>query len=217
MKKILILTVIICLLVSLQVLAKPNPRSVIPTAPSNLTAAATSTSEIMLDWQDNSDDENGFKIERSLNGVSFSEIDEVGQNVTSYFDQGLDRNTTYYYRVRAFKVAGSKNKYSDYSNTASDTTFNEIPAAPTNLETIVYSTSTGTWVQVYWQDNADNEDGFKVERGLNGIDFDQIATTTYSYYADWDVEAGQTYYYRARAYNEAGNSEYSNIASSTLN
>jgi len=216
MKKLLVLAVIVCLLVSLQVSAKPNPRAAGPDGPSGLTATATSTSEIILNWQDNSDDEDGFKIERSLDGESFSEIDEVGQDVTSYSDQGLEKNTTYYYRVRAFRVLGNKNRYSAYSNVASDTTFNEIPAAPTNLQTYVYSTSTGTWVSVYWQDNSDNEDGFKLERGTNGIDFSQIATTTYSSYADWDVESGQTYYYRVKAYNEVGDSEYSNVASSTI-
>ncbi|MBN1669431.1 MAG: CotH kinase family protein, partial [Kiritimatiellae bacterium] len=40
----------------------------VPTAPSSLAAAAQSTSQIKVSWSDNSANETGFKLERSLNG-----------------------------------------------------------------------------------------------------------------------------------------------------
>jgi len=89
-----------------------------PAAPSGLTATAVSSSQIDLRWQDNSDNEDGFKIERRTGAESYTVIDTVGAEVENYSDTGLDPNTTYYYRVRAFNIAG----YSGYSNEASATT-----------------------------------------------------------------------------------------------
>ncbi|MFT5049993.1 MAG: hypothetical protein ACI8QZ_001386 [Chlamydiales bacterium] len=89
-----------------------------PIAPTGLTASATSSAWIELDWADNSPDEDGFEIERSSDGTSFSQICNVEHDVTSYLDTGLMDSTTYYYRVRSQNVVG----VSDHSNVASDTT-----------------------------------------------------------------------------------------------
>ena len=85
-----------------------------PSAPSNLAAAAQVGSQINLSWVDNSSTEEGFLIERSLNGNSFQVIYTAGPNVTAYASTGLQNNTRYYFRVRAFNALGS----SAYSNTA---------------------------------------------------------------------------------------------------
>jgi predicted phage tail protein len=86
----------------------------LPAAPSNLTATAGKKS-VTLNWMDNSSNETGVKIERSTDGVNFSQITTTGANVTSYKNTGLTSGTTYYYRVRATNTAGD----SAYSNTAS--------------------------------------------------------------------------------------------------
>ncbi|MGH9363080.1 MAG: PA14 domain-containing protein, partial [Thermoanaerobaculia bacterium] len=86
-----------------------------PAAPSGLAAAAASKSQINLSWTDNSTNETSFKIERSRDNASFSQIAQVGANTTAYSDTGLRRNALYYYRVRASNASGD----SAYSNTAS--------------------------------------------------------------------------------------------------
>ncbi|HVG20246.1 MAG TPA: IPT/TIG domain-containing protein [Blastocatellia bacterium] len=83
-----------------------------PVAPSNLTAIAISDSQINLSWSDGATTEAGFKIERSSDGLTFTEINTVGPNTTTYSDTGLRSNRTYYYRVRAFNSGGN----SAYSN-----------------------------------------------------------------------------------------------------
>ena len=95
----------------------PTPTPIpAPNAPSNLTANATSPSQIFLAWSDNSGDEQGFRIERCTgnNCTNFAEIAVTGPNATNFGNSGLSRNTWYRYRVRAFNASGN----SAYSNIA---------------------------------------------------------------------------------------------------
>ena len=97
-------------------------------APTTLVAAAVSSSQIDLVWQDNAMNESGFRIER-CNGTgctSFAEIATVGANATSYQNTGLVASTSYSYRVRAYNPGGT----SAYSNTASATTQVAPPGRP---------------------------------------------------------------------------------------
>ncbi len=92
------------------------PVSKLPPGPSNLAATAISSSQINLSWQDNSNNETGFKINRK-NGINgtYSTIATVGANVTSYTDSGRIAGTHYYYAVWAYNDAGD----SAYSNEVS--------------------------------------------------------------------------------------------------
>jgi len=92
---------------------------VVPAAPTDLNATAQSSSRIDLTWTDRSNNEDGFKVERSPNGSSnWSQIGSTGPSGTHYSDTGLSPDTTSYYRVRAHNRAGN----SDYSNSAFATT-----------------------------------------------------------------------------------------------
>jgi fibronectin type 3 domain-containing protein len=182
---------------------------VAPDAPSGLVATASSGSCIGLTWQDNSDNEDGFKIERSTSGsASFSQIDTVGENVESYDDTTVDDGTLYCYRVRAYNEAGN----SGYSNVSCDTT----PLfAPTGLSAVSVS---DTQVDLTWQDNSASETGYKIERSTSGsLGFSQIDTVgaDEEEYSDTTVEEYIQYCYRVRAYNDTGNSDYSNVSCST--
>jgi predicted secreted protein len=94
-----------------------------PAAPGNLQAAPASRTRINLSWTDNSSNESGFRIERSLNGSNgWAEIDTVGPNVRTYGDEGLGSSTTYHYRVQAYNASGD----SSYTGTASAKTFGQF-------------------------------------------------------------------------------------------
>jgi YVTN family beta-propeller protein len=93
-----------------------------PDAPSDLVAEAQSASKITLTWTDNSDDEVGYKIERRKDGeAAFTQVAKVNAGVTSYSSLGLERDTSYDFRVRAYAEAAD----SGYSNEATATTSDE--------------------------------------------------------------------------------------------
>jgi hypothetical protein len=92
--------------------------NVAPAAPSNLSAQATSTSQISLSWT-GAAGATGYLIQRSLNGSSgWTQIGSTAGNTTSFQDSGLSAGTTYYYRV----LATGGNVNSAPSNVASATT-----------------------------------------------------------------------------------------------
>jgi len=73
-----------------------------PATPSALAASPQSDDRINLRWTDNSDNEEGFKVERSRDGVNWEEVALLGPNVTRFSNTGLSPNGEYSYRVSAF-------------------------------------------------------------------------------------------------------------------
>jgi hypothetical protein len=184
-----------------------------PAAPAALNATTVSSSQINLTWTDNANNESGFKIEQSTDGTSFTQIASVGSNAVSFSVTGLTASTTYFYRVASFNTAGN----STFSNTASATTSAApppLPAAPSSLSAAAVSS---TRINLSWTDNASNESGFRIERckNPNCTNFAQIAQigAGLTTFADTTVSKNTAYSYRVRAFNAAGNSAYSNTAS----
>lgn len=89
-----------------------------PAAPSNLAAAAVSTTEIALTWSDNSNNETSFRIERKTLGGSYTEVASAPANSTGATVSGLTAETAYSFRVRARNGNGD----SAYSNEAAAAT-----------------------------------------------------------------------------------------------
>jgi titin len=70
-------------------------------------ASAGPLLSVSLKWQDNSDNESGFYIERSPNGATgWTRVAIVKPNVTTFTNSGLAPNTLYYYRVQAYNAGG---------------------------------------------------------------------------------------------------------------
>jgi len=106
-----------------------SPTPAAPSAPTQLAAAVSAsspTSSLVLGWLDNATNETGYRVDRSPNGSSFSQIAQLGPGATSYVDSGLTSGTTFYYRVYAYNDGGA----SGYSNTASGQTQAAAPSVP---------------------------------------------------------------------------------------
>ncbi|NOR18568.1 MAG: PKD domain-containing protein, partial [Xanthomonadales bacterium] len=96
--------------------------------PGNLSATAVAIDMIDLAWQDNHDNEDGYNLERSDDGSSWSLIAPLGADEVFYTDSGLSTATQYSYRVQTVEAG----EYSAYSNIASASTFALPPSAGFN-------------------------------------------------------------------------------------
>jgi subtilisin family serine protease len=95
-----------------------------PIRPTGLTVTLNSNSAI-LTWQDNSNIETGYVVERKSDNSNWTVIARLEANVTSYTDNNLTP-MTYYYRVKAVY----NTEESLYSNEASITVLN--PSSTSN-------------------------------------------------------------------------------------
>ncbi|MDY6934454.1 MAG: hypothetical protein SVZ03_09565 [Spirochaetota bacterium] len=88
------------------------------------------------------------------------------------------------------------------------------PIAPSGLQA---EASSSSQIDLMWVDNSTNELGFSIERKTLSEDYSVIGTSEVNEtsYIDSRLAANQTYYYRVRAYNNAGYSFYSNEDSAT--
>ncbi|MBX3475780.1 MAG: polysaccharide-degrading enzyme [Planctomycetes bacterium] len=77
-----------------------------PAAPSGASAVANTTLGATVTWNDLSNNESGFRIERQLGAGAFATVGTVAANVTTFQDTGLVNGQQYTYRVCAYNTAG---------------------------------------------------------------------------------------------------------------
>ncbi len=160
-------------------------------APSGLNASTTQVGSVHLNWQDNSNDEMGYYVQRSETGLNtWSTIASLPSDSTSHQDESATCETTEYdYRVQAY----DRNTVSDWSNLATGSSYCSV-ASPTGL----YAEALGSdEIELSWVNNADNATGIRVYR-------DETELTTLSpdatSYNDTTVDCQTLYRYKLTAY-----------------
>ena len=197
----------------------------IPAAPTSLEGAVWFTGSsyvVNLSFADNASNEFWVDVESCIGAgcTNFSKTGQTrGENSTDFRDTNVVRGNTYTYRVRSVGFMGS----SAYSNSVAVTlppaepaptpTPTSPPLAPNNLTAKALGNSQ---INLSWTNNS-VQDGVKIERcmGSGCTNFKEVFAVTggATSYTDSGLAGGTTYRYRVRAYNVAGNSPYSNIAS----
>ena len=123
---------------TLLVTAPASPAPTLPAAPTGLTAQGALPTRVILNWQDNSNNETGFQIERKTGAGTFVLLGRVGTGVISYTDVTGVAGTAYTYRVTATNAAGISAATNEATATApvlTNTSFNGTPwAVGTTIE-----------------------------------------------------------------------------------
>ena len=156
-------------------------------AVSGLSAVPLSTTSITLNWSD-AGGETGYRVERSVNGSTWTTLATLGSNIPSATATGLAEGTQYWFRVISLDAAGD----------ASTSTVIEAATRWSGVVTGLAFTALGSGeISFRWNDVA-GESSYLVERGLNSTDFSTVATLPAgaTSYADTGLASLVDYYYR---------------------
>jgi len=164
-----------------------------PNRPTLLTVTPELPVGLRLNWQDNSDDEDGFVIERGdLYIRGLVPIDSVGANITTYLDVGpFTPGGTYHYQVRAYNANGS-------SPPGESPRTDVPPEAPGDIT----ATAIGTdQIQIDWTRPRGLADSLWVERQNATGGFGRVAQLEIAVdsWIDTHLTARTDYVYRLRA------------------
>lgn len=164
-----------------------------PNAPSNCTNTRNSDTKNTVSWTapttSTTKPVNSIKVERSVDGGSWSQIASVGGSTTSYSDATTSADHSYQYRVRSYNTAG----YSSYA--ASGTTYN-TPSAPTS---ITASRLAEKKVSLTIANAARTATALELQRSTDQSTWEDVATISGSpVTATEDEPGGGTFWYRAR-------------------
>lgn len=140
------------------------------------------------------------------------DVDEYFKyDVDGYIKQFFQEDSTHLFVVGDFNRIG--NDYDLFCIARIDINF---PDNPTDLveDSTTTKSSAFSGINISWNDHSYNETGFSIERSLDNISFNSIATVNSNIcnYNDQEIDDDKTYYYRVKAYNVNGGSSYSNVA-----
>ena len=157
----------------------------LPPAPSGLAAVADSQVQVSLAWTDNSSNETEFLVERSEDGVNFSQVGSLPADTATYTDAGLSAQTLYSYRVRARNAAGN----SPYSEVAVATTpaFPEFTDHFAIAESSRVGTVSGSAADTHVDDGVSESIREVTSAGLPGESYSEL-----EHYWTFDVSPGET-------------------------
>lgn len=180
-------------------------------APLGVRAVATSKSRIEIRWAYSGSAATGFRVERSTGGSGFVPVATLNDPlVRSFADtNGLSPDTRYTYRIVGIAAFGN----SLPSGPASATTQPAIPRSPDALTAVPHAGST-TVIDLSWTDRSGDEAGYRVERRQHANQDDWRAVAVLpadsTSYRDEGLASSTSYAYRVRAFNDSGESAFSN-------
>ncbi len=210
---------------STQACATTPQQGQVPNTPGSVTAQTVAFNQINLTWTDTSNNEQGFRIERAQGTMgTFTQIGQVGANVTTFQSTGLRHSTVYCYRVKAFNASGESD-YSMPTQNSCNATRELPPNPPSGLDGGVLNISAGNYniVRLTWVDNSNDpndggsENGFSILQSTQGPDGGfQAVQQTGANTRQFDrtlLNPNTTYYFRVAAFTQNYTSAPSNAVS----
>jgi hypothetical protein len=159
---------------------------------------------IVVTWTDNSDSEDGFRIERGTNMFEFEPLVDTPANVCSYHDTDIEPGVSYCYRVRAFTGDIVVSQPSNIACVQAPRTPDTTPPAVVILSPLSGEIAPKSDI-AFTADARDNVAVTRVDLFVNGTLLSTEPTAPYT--AQWHVpkKPGRTFTLTARAADAAGN------------
>ena len=171
--------------------------------PTGFAAGSATSSSVSLKWDKNAN-ASGYEIEQ-YKGGKWTQVAKINNSSTvSYNVSGLAADTTYTFRMRAYKTLSSGTSYSDYVRLAAKTQL-------TNTDKFVGTAISPTAVKLDWNRN-DKVTGYIIEQ-YKGGKWTQIAVTKNNTTLTFTVKGladATPYSFRIKTYKNAdGKTNYS--------
>jgi len=170
--------------------------------PTGVMATVNSTTSITVIWSSVTGAA-GYRVYRSTDDESYTLVGTTNSTTTSYQNTGLTYNTTYYYKVAAYN--GSR------ESSQSDAVSAIILPAPTYVTAMVTSANS---ISISWS-AVTGASGYRVYRSTNNTSYTEVGSSSSTSYANTDLAAGTTYYYKVAAYNNSGAGSQSDVVYAT--
>lgn len=184
----------------------PNKPEEKPNKVSGIKATSNSYNSIKLTWNKTVNGANGYAVYRSTSkdGKYTLRKTITSKNTIEFTDTGLDTNTTYYYKVRPYRMISDKKEYGSYSEI--------VCAKPVLSKTKITVSSTSKKATIKWN-KVLGASGYKVYSATSSDGTYSLKKTITSIntlsYTNTNLVSGKTYYYKVRAYrNVNGNVVY---------
>ncbi|MFM7205654.1 MAG: autotransporter-associated beta strand repeat-containing protein [Planctomycetaceae bacterium] len=161
-----------------------------PSAVTSATVTSLTVSQVVLNWRDKSGD-SGYRIERSTDNVTFTQIGTVATNYPSYSATGLAVGTRYWFRITPM---------SPYGDSVST-----VITGSTRLQVVgsmSFTSKTSSAIGIQWT-AVTAATGYRIERSTDGSTFSTLGSVAGDVltYSDATVTPLGEYYYRVIATN----------------
>lgn len=182
-----------------------------PASPTGYSGIALSDTEINISWDDNSSDETYFLLKISDDGITFTNLDIVDFDVTSYSVIELEPATKYWFEIYSYNTGGTNNIPATGTTTTEPT-----PVPPTTPTGYIVTAGSTTVLNASWNASANTTSyTIEIKKTVDSVWTAYQISSSFTTYQFTGLSVGTSYDTRIKANNAQGSSGYATYTVST--